>query len=280
MTLRHTVPVPAGSLAVGIDVGGTKVLGVALRDGEVVASTRRPTMQDRAALLASLRETADGLAPQAPVGLGVPGFVSTAGLITSAPNLPGLAGVSAADLADALGRPVGVGNDANCAALAEWRHGAGVGVDDLVLLALGTGIGAGFVVGGRLLTGGAGFGGEVGHMIVDPDGPQCPCGQRGCWERFASGAALDRAGHDDRAVDDWARWVALGVVNVLNLLDPQLVVVAGGVADAADVLLPRVAAWRDRLWNGAGTRTPAPLVAGRLGQRAGAIGAALLTDSA
>lgn len=294
---------------VGVDIGGSKVLGVVLRDGEVVQTQRLATVHDRDALLASVRALVDGLDPSAPVGLGVAGFVSTTGAISSNPNVPVLAGLSAAELEDGVGRQVHVGNDANCAALAEWQLGAGAGVNDLTLLTLGTGIGAGFVVGGRLLTGGGGFAAEIGHMIVDPDGPPCPCGQHGCWERLASGGALDRAAqaaHDqgwlrrpdapgaaatgadlivatrsgDRraadVLDTWSRWLALGVVNVVNLLDPEVLVLAGGLAAASDVILPRVVRWRDRLWNGTGSRQPPPLVAGRLGEPAGAIGAALL----
>lgn len=292
-----------------MDIGGTKVLGVSVRDGEVAATERLDTVHDRAALLASVRDLADELDPTGPVGLGVAGFVSNTGLVMSSPNVPCLAGMSATEAADALGRPVRLGNDANCAARAEWQLGAGTGADSVALVAIGTGIGAGFVIDGRVLGGHGGFAGEIGHMVVDPGGPACPCGQRGCWERLASGNALDRAarrGLDEgwlpagsgpgqrptggnliaaarsgcvpagQALDAWARWVAVGMVNVLNLFDPELVVLAGGLADAADVVLPPVLTWRDRLWNGADTRIAPPLVTGQLGARAGAIGAALL----
>ncbi len=158
-----------------------------------------------------------------------------------------------------------VTNDATCAALAEWRFGAGRGVDDMVMVTLGTGIGGGVVAGGRLIVGANGFAGEFGHMVVDPDGPPCPCGRRGCWERYASGSGLAQlaraaavggrlrrvvevAGGDAgmvrgehvqaaaregdpgavAVVDEFARWVALGLVNLTNALDPARFVLGGG----------------------------------------------------
>ena len=112
-------------------------------------------------------------------------------MLRSSPNVPDVIELDVAGrLVDRLGRPVAVGNDATCAALAEWTVGAGRGVDDMVMVTLGTGIGGGVVAGGRLLVGANGFAGEFGHMVVDPNGPPCPCGRRGCWERYASGSGL------------------------------------------------------------------------------------------
>src|SRR5690606_4397722 len=191
------------------------------------------------------------------------------------PNLPGIVDVPLADvLADRLQVPVAVDNDATAATWGEHRAGAGVGIDEMVLVTLGTGIGAGIVSGGHLVTGANGFAGEVGHMVIDPDGPPCPCGQRGCWERFASGTALGVLGRraaadgrlesvrravggdggaiegvhvttaavrgepDARAVmEELAGWVALGLVNLTNLLDPERIVIGGGLIRAGDVLL-------------------------------------------
>jgi len=151
-------------------------------------------------------------------------------------------------------------------------------------------------VDGRVRRGANGFAGEPGHMVVDPQGPPCPCGQRGCWERYASGPGLERlarrAGLDavdgpavvraarsgdraaQRVMDEFADWVALGLANVANLLDPQLLVVGGGLADAADAFLPRV---RDLLAGNPTLRFRSLAVeAAQGGSVAGALGAALL----
>ena len=144
-----------------------------------------------------LGATVGGVRP-APVavGVGAPGMVDRQGRLCFAPNLPQAQGVDWNELiGDQLpGRTVLIENDANFAVLAEHRIGAAVGHDHVVMVTLGTGIGGGLVVDGRVQVGAAGFAGEIGHMVVDPAGPPCPCGRRGCWERFASGAGLGAAG--------------------------------------------------------------------------------------
>lgn len=300
--------------SVGLDIGGTKTLGVTLQDGEVVKSIKIPTLQDRARLLESLRTLADDLGAAVSVGVGIPGPVSPGGVILAAPNLPCIVGLAATDISQALGRRIRIGNDAKCATLAEWKLGAGENINNLVLLAFGTGIGAGFVLNGKLVVGSTGFAGEIGHMIVDPNGPECSCGQRGCWEQLASGRALSvlaqqgfqeswlpnrsapdgpsrhpvgedlvaaaRVGNQNALsiLDNLARWMALGIINVLNIFDPERVIIVGGLAAAADVLLPRVEKWRKRLGRGFGGRQTALIIRGALGDGAGAIGAALLTE--
>ena len=175
---------------------------------------------------------------------------------------------------------VEVDNDATCATVAEWKTGVGVGITDLVLVTLGTGIGGGLVVNGELVRGRNGFAGEFGHMVVDPTGPLCPCGRRGCWERYASGSGLamlareaaiarrceavvELAGGDPQdvrgehvqfaaragdvealaVIDEFARWVALGLSNLTNALDPEMFVLGGGLAAGADLYLDRIVAW-------------------------------------
>jgi glucokinase len=188
---------------------------------------------------------------------------------------------------------VAIDNDATCATVAEWRIGAGAGVDDLMVVALGTGIGGGLVLGGALQRGVNGFAGEIGHMVVDPDGPDCPCGRRGCWERYASGSGLSylgggRRGEDivaaavagdaesDRVLDEFAHWVALGLVNLANIADPARFVIAGGLAADPEVFLPRIRlAFHELIY--APAHRPSPdIVVARLGSDAGAIGAAML----
>ena len=186
-----------------------------------------------------------------------------------------------------------VENDANAWTLGEYWRGAARGCQNVVLLTLGTGIGGGLVSGGRLLRGANGFAGEIGHIVVDPDGPPCPCGQRGCWERFASGSALarmagGRRGEDVTAaaargdadalelIDRFAWWLALGLANLANILDPSLIVLGGGLIESGGVILePARRAFRE-LVEGVGHRPDIPIVAATLGERAGAIGAALL----
>lgn len=303
---------------VGLDVGGTKCLGVALDEhGEIVAEERRPTPRGHGSLpllIDTLAELADALGPFDHIGVGVPGLVTRQGVLRAAPNLDGVADFDVAGLlGERVGQPVHVDNDATCAAVSEWMHGAGRGTTDMVLVTLGTGIGGGVVAGGRLQRGNHGFAGEFGHMVVDPDGPPCPCGRRGCWERYASGSGLARlareaavggrvgrvleiAGGDPEAVrgemvqqaaregdagalaviDDFGRWVALGLVNLTNVLDPERFVLGGGLAAGADLYLDPIRTWLRELIYQPELR-PLPDVAfARWNERAGAVGAALL----
>ena len=142
-------------------------------------------------MVADLDEKLGATTP-VPVGVGAPGMVDRRGRLCFAPNLPQAQGVDWNELiGDQLpGRTVLIENDANFAVLAEHRIGAARGHDHVVMVTLGTGIGGGLVLDGRVQVGAAGFAGEIGHMVVDPAGPPCPCGRRGCWERFASGAGL------------------------------------------------------------------------------------------
>lgn len=308
-------------LLVGVDLGGTKVLARAIEPAPphaVVATARRATPRGAAAVLDTIvdvvSELASGDREVVGVGVGVAGLVDTSGTLRVAPNLPGLLDVPVrAALAERLGRPVVVDNDANCAAWAEVRLGAAASARDAVVVTLGTGIGAGLVVGGELRRGAHGFAGEAGHMVVDPDGPPCPCGRRGCWERYASGSGLGRlardlveaggasellglaggdpeavrgehvttaAGHGDpvalEVLAQFGRWVALGLVNLTNLLDPDVAVLGGGLVDAGDLLLDPVRrAYHDLLY-GDEHRPPMPILAAHFGAEAGAVGAALL----
>ncbi len=293
---------------VGIDIGGTKALGVLLDPtGRVLAEHRVPTPRGSDALVGAVEQVLHGLGAPHPdaVGVGVAGLVTRAGVLRMGPNLPGtLEWDVAGDLRRRFGATVhlAVLNDATAATLAEWRRGAAAGAEDVAVITLGTGIGAGFVAGGRLLLGCNGFAGEPGHTVVVAGGEPCVCGQRGCWERYASGSALARFGVEaglaapagrslrgedvvaaaaagDRrargALGELARWLALGVVNVVNLLDPAVVVLGGGLVGAAEWFLPAVDAELPGLLYGAAHRPLPALRAALLGERAGAIGAAL-----
>jgi glucokinase len=306
-------------LTFGIDVGGTKILGIGMTAGATKGEAKVATPRGGDAVVDAIAGVVADLTTQcgeapAGVGLGVPGLVSKAGVLRVGPNLPGVLEYPFVErLTARLGVPVTADNDATCATWAEHELGAAAGASDAVLVTLGTGIGAGIVAGGQLQRGENGFAGEPGHMVVDPNGPWCPCGRRGCWERFASGSGLGRlardaahAGRADRVVvlaggdpedvkgehvtaaaregdadairvfREFAWWVALGVANLVNILDSEVVVIGGGLVEAGDLLLDPVRQAFSDLVLSSEHRPPVRIVHATLGERAGAIGAALL----
>jgi glucokinase len=317
-------------LAVGVDVGGTKIQAVALGDaGEILDRERgdTPHVVDAVpgstlagaiesvvtTMLARLRTSPDDVV----VGVGVPGMVAYDGTLVFAPNLPSANG---ARIATALATLPAhwralCENDADCAVVAEHRLGAARGIDDVVMVTLGTGIGGGIISSGTLVRGRSGFAGEIGHMVVDANGPRCVCGGRGCWERYASGAGVARlareaahagklptlvarCGGDPDAVrgedvtgaaadgldealaviDDVGWWLALGIANVVAIMDAAHVVLGGGLASASSVLLPAARRHLGALVEGGGTRPVVTIVASQFGPDAGAVGAALLAS--
>lgn len=189
-----------------------------------------------------------------------------------------------------------VDNDGNLAALGEWRFGAGRGARNMWMVTLGTGIGGGHVLDGRVQRGVNGFAGEIGHMVVNPDGPRCTCGRKGCWEVYASGRGLgmlasgepgesviQRARNGDAdavtVLEAWARWVAVGLSNLTNVSDPDVIVIGGGVSEAADAVMPIIKRWFVELLYSPEQRTHPDLRVAQLGEHAGAIGAACCRDS-
>lgn len=284
-------------MKIGIDVGGTKCLGVAVDDsGKVVQQFRMPTPHaDK--LCDTLLQIVTQLGGAKSLGIGVPGLISPEGVIRASPNLVGVKELPLRQmLEERLGKPVLVENDATCAALGEWKVGAAHGATDAWVITLGTGIGGGFISGSVLQRGAHGFAGEVGHMVVDPDGPLCPCGRTGCWERFASGNGLSFLANGEKGedvllrakdgaadalgvVDTFAQWVALGLVNLTNMTDPEVIVIGGGVIVSADVVMPRISRWFGKLLYSPQHRAHPRLVAAQLGEQAGAIGAAMLATS-
>ncbi|GAC1314864.1 MAG: ROK family glucokinase [Acidimicrobiales bacterium] len=307
----------APAVSIGVDVGGTKCLGVVVRGDVVVAEHRLPTPRTGPGLVHTVAAVVERLragAPGAPVGVGAPGLVDDHGTLRFAPNLPGVSELRLRDLlVGRLGHEsVVVDNDATCACWAETRLGAAIGRSHVLMATIGTGIGGGLVADGVLQRGRHGFAGEIGHMVVDPGGPRCPCGQSGCWERFASGTGLgwiareaaqagvarrvvELAGGDPEAVRGehvtvaaaegdheamavmgrFAWWLALGLANLANALDPELIVLGGGMIEAGSVLLDPAREAFARLLEGAAHRPRISIVAAELGERAGAVGAAL-----
>lgn len=291
------------NLSAGIDVGGTKCLGVVIdvarttkNETEIVREARRSTPH-ASELVEALGDLLDELGEVDSVGIGVPGLITLDGVMRASPNIPGSVDVAVGpELSKQLGRRVFVDNDANLAALAEWTHGAGRGARNMWMVTLGTGIGGGQVLDGVVQRGVNGFAGEIGHMIVQPDGLPCTCGRFGCWEVYASGrglrmlagqepvdSMLARARVGDRdaleIVDTFGRWVAIGLSNLTNISDPDVVVIGGGVSQAGDILMPAVRRWFTSTLYAPSQRTHPELRVAALGARAGAVGAALLPHS-
>lgn len=307
----------AGS-AIGVDVGGTKILGAVVdRDGRVVCRERVPTPHDGderliavCDLVASLR--AGQRDRCLPIGVGIAGLVDLAGVVRYCPNLDWRDAPVRAALSERLDTPVLVENDAAVAAWGEYRVGAALdATGGALMLTLGTGVGGGLVAGGRLVRGARGFAAEFGHMVLDDEGPRCPCGNRGCLEALCSGTAIGRAaaqmvadGHvaaDSplRAMSDRdgemvtaaaldgdptaravlasaGRWLGIGIASLVNSLDPEVIVLGGGAMHAGDLLIhPATIAYRERVVARRHRVVP-PIVRAGLGDDAGVIGAALL----
>ena len=253
-------------MVLGVDLGGTDVkLGVCTAQGEIV---RRKVIPTEASLgpedtIERVAEAARALRDSSVVACGVcvPGPLDLERRrMRRAANLPGWKEVPvSALLHERTGLPTVLENDANCAAWGECRAGIGRGARSLVLFTLGTGVGGAVVLDDELWLGAGGVAGRLGHVVIDPAGPDCRCGQKGCLEQFASATAVARAygrGTAREAFDAAGRGVpaavaavdracaalASGITIVIQVLDPELVVLAGGMAEAGDLLLDRVRA--------------------------------------
>lgn len=302
---------------IGVDIGGTKVLGVRLgADLFPEAEVKVATPADGRRAVEVVGQVIARLAHEpGAVGVGVPGLVDDGDVLRFSPHLPDLVGLALAEhfLASYPRAQTWFGNDATAAGWAEHRVGAARDATEVLMVTLGTGIGGGVITGGRLAEGAHRFAGEFGHMVVDPHGPLCPCGKRGCWERFASGSGLGLLGreaamagkaarvkqlaggdaegvrgeHVTRAAAEgdpaavaimgrFAWWLALGLANLANIFDPSVIVLGGGLIEAGDVLMEPVRnAFADLVEAGEQRRGVAIRPAS-LGPRAGAVGAALL----
>ncbi|MGI5490752.1 ROK family glucokinase [Microtetraspora malaysiensis] len=306
------------ALTIGVDIGGTKIAsGVVTEDGRILDRALRPTPTAGPELVAdaiadAVTELARRHAVEA-VGLGAAGFVDeTRSIVRFAPNLVWREEPLRKKVADLVGLPVVVENDANATVWGEYRFGAGRGESHVVCVALGTGIGGGVVLGGALYRGRWGMGGELGHMQVVPEGLPCGCGNHGCWEQYASGNALVRQARINAAADpssaarllelagspdaiigqhvtDAARdgdaaalaafefladWLAQGLADLAAVLDPGCFIIGGGVSGAADLFLDRVRADYAARLTGRGHRPLAGIRAAELGPAAGMVGAA------
>jgi glucokinase len=318
----------AGELpALGIDIGGTKVAGgVVAPDGAIVDTARRSTpgksvSATEDAIAAVVDELADRHGgPLVGVGVGAAGwFDRTGDTVLFSPHLAWRNHALRKALGDRLQRPMWVGNDADAAAWAEYRYGAARGSSLMVMITLGTGIGGGMVIDGRLQRGAHGVVGEWGHMRVVPDGRLCACGNRGCWEQYASGNALGQTAREvarsspaaaadllDRVRGDIDRitgevvataaragdplanellgdvgaWLGQGIADLSAVLDPEVVVIGGGLSVLGEMVLAPARERLERALPGRGFRPGPRVVDAQLGASAGLVGAADLVRRA
>jgi glucokinase len=311
-------------LALGIDIGGTKVAGgVVDVDGNIIHRARRDTPHrstSPSVVADTIVDVVDelmqvvGSETVAAVGIGAAGFVAAdRATVVFAPHLSWRHEPLQKTLQERVAMPICVDNDANAAVWAEWKFGAAQGETHVMMITLGTGIGGGILINGHVQRGRFGIAGEFGHMQVVPGGHRCECGNRGCWEQYASGNALVREarsmvsanspvasdllkrveGHPDnltgpliteaaRDGDPTARellaeignWLGVGIANLAAAFDPGTFVIGGGVSAAGDLLLASARETFKRRLTGRGYRPEARIVAARLGNDAGLIGAA------
>ncbi|PRZ41372.1 glucokinase [Antricoccus suffuscus] len=311
-------------LALGVDIGGSKIAaGVVAADGTIVDEIRRPTPG------ADVTQTADAIIGVARdlmsrhsvgvVGIGAAGWInSDRSTVVFSPHLAWRGEPLRESLTTSLDVPVYVDNDANATAWAEYRFGAAQGSRVALCVTLGTGIGGGIIADGQIFRGAFGLAGEWGHMRVVPGGRRCACGNRGCWEQYASGRALARdardvaetspvtaqgllavvdgvpsaltgplvtqaaAANDPTAmeiVNDAGHWLGQGIADICAILDPDIVVVGGGVAEVGSLILDPARAAFGHALTGRGFRPEPPIVGARLGSAAGLVGAADLARS-
>lgn len=313
------------SYTIGIDVGGTKVLGgVVDQSGKVLTTSRRDTPREGgSALTKIIADVALELAAQysvSAVGLSAAGFVSSdRKTMLATPNIAGWNGVQLdAELTALINLPVVLENDANAAAWGERSFGAGRGKENMLMVTVGTGVGGGIIVNGQLLRGAFGIAAEIGHLRVMPEGHLCGCGARGCFEQYASGNALLRHAREaiaaspdlarnllsrgdgtidgltGKAITEAARdgdqvalaafnttaqWLGAGIASLSVILDPECVVIGGGVVDAGEILLAPTRAAMERYMPFAGRHPYPAIIAATLGNEAGLVGVADLARS-
>ncbi|HQY98992.1 MAG TPA: ROK family glucokinase [Propionicimonas sp.] len=310
---------PADDLSVGIDIGGTNILaGVVSADGQVLAKARRATDpsdpdQIEAAAADAVAELRVTYPQVTTVGAAAAGFVGPdRTTMLFAPNINWRNHPLGTRLAERIGLPVVIENDANAAAWAEYRFGQGQGTTEMVMLTLGTGLGGAIICGGQLVRGAFGAAAELGHMKIVPDGHYCGCGQEGCWEAYSSGTALGKLAQSVAITDPegakamlaiaagqplagahvtaaarqgdplatrllrrFGKYLGVGIATIAAVTDPEIVVVGGGIAAAAgDLILPSAKKAFLAKLSGRGFRGELRIVTATLANDAGIIGAA------
>ena len=312
------------AVTVGVDVGGTKIAaGVVSETGQILDERRSETPDDAAGierLIADLVDELRGSHEVEAVGIGAAGYVDAdRATVLFAPNLPWRNTRLGHAVQARLDLPVVVENDANAAAWGEFRFGAAADVDDLLMVAVGTGVGGGVIFKSELLRGSFGLAAEIGHFRVVPQGLPCGCGQRGCWEQYASGTALVRearrrvtagqggaqplleaVGADPESINgpaitslaqqrdpfcldllaDLGTWLGEGIASLTSILDCAVVVIGGGVSEAGELLLEPIRQAFTRTLPVMEHRPHLELRVATLGNEAGMIGVADLARSA
>lgn len=306
------------TLAIGVDAGGTKIEGLLvdvslgrILDRRLVETPAEDAEAAARTIVAVARELMVGRGGVRALGVGAAGMVERDGVMRYAPNVAWRDFPLTERVRSGVGLPTLVDNDANVAAWGEFRFGAGRDARDMLLVTVGTGIGGGIVSEGKLFRGAHGFAGEIGHIIVEPGGPLCGCGNLGCWEQVASGRAIGRLGrqaafeHPEsvlvevaggdpekvtgvevtlaarqgdrvavRILAEVGRRLGEGIAGLVNVLDPDVVVVGGGALQAGELLLePARRAFVDSV-EAPDNRPEVPILAASLANDAGAVGAA------
>ena len=304
-------------LTIGVDVGGTKIAaGVVDEDGAILARTRVPTPADPQWAVGAIADAIKELRAEhevTAVGVGAPGYIDRdRSTVIMAPNIAWENEPLKTRIEDLVHLPTVIENDANAAAWGEFRFGAAAQHNDMIMITVGTGIGGGIVLDGRMYRGSFGVAGEIGHLNMIPEGIPCGCGSKGCWEQYASGRALRRYGRERAAADpvlgkrllelnegiaetitgsqitqaaeegdplalevydELADWLGRGMGDLASLFDPAVFVLGGGVADSGSLLLDPVAKAFEKHLIGGVHRPRAEVVLASLGSAAGIAGA-------
>ncbi len=314
-------------LRIGIDLGGTNIVAAVVNDEyEMVGKAKTPTATPRSAdeifddiamvCKEAMAQAGVTIKDICSVGIGTPGTVNKDGVIEFANNL-GFVNVEAKKmLIDRLGiENVYVDNDANCAALGEAKAGSGHGAKDFIAVTLGTGVGSGVIINGKIVAGVNNAGGECGHSVIVVDGEPCTCGRKGCWEAYASATALinqtkaamekypDSVMHElveanggkvdgriafdamrrgdiagIKVVDAYVKYVACGLINLVNIFQPETICIGGGICNEGETLLRPLRRYIDSERYSVYSKIQSKIVKAELGNDAGIIGAALLGD--
>lgn len=309
---------------IGIDLGGTNIVAAVVDEKyNIIAKAKTPTAVPRSAELIfddiakvckeAVEKAGLTMNDISSVGLGTPGTVNSDGVIEFANNL-NFDNVPAKDMIiERLGdKPVYVANDANCAALGEAYAGCGNGAKNFIAVTLGTGVGSGVIIDGKIVTGVNNAGGECGHMVIVVDGEACTCGRHGCWEAYASATALinqtkkameqypDSVMHQlakeegkvsgktafnamrrgdiagIKVVDQYIKYVACGIINLVNALQPEIICVGGGICNEGETLLRPLRRYIEAERYSVYSKIQTKILKAELGNDAGIIGAAIL----
>lgn len=311
---------------IGIDLGGTNIVASVVDDDyNIIGTSKTPTNAPRSAdeIFDDIAEVCEEAVKTAgltmkdidSVGMGTPGTVNQDGIIEFANNLAFNNVPARTMLAKRINKPeekVFIENDANCAALGEAYAGCGNGAKDFVAVTLGTGVGSGVIIGGKIVNGVNYAGGECGHMVIVVDGEQCSCGRKGCWEAYASATALirqtkkameeypdslmhklakeegkvsGRTAFDAmrlgdiagiKVVDDYIKYVACGLINIVNALQPEIICIGGGICNEGETLMKPLRRFVQSERYSIHSKIQTKIVKAELGNDAGVIGAALL----